>query len=280
MTSALERLSTVAEHLAARCHADFAREVAITGSVGAGLADEHSDLELLFLAEEVPEPDHVRTWLAAEGATDVVVGREGSGVFGWCRVDDVEVEPFWGSIADAETQVETIVRGETVEHGRLAFAHVLLHSATLRSVGTLARLRDRVAVYPEPVRSRLLANAVSTWEIPSPRAGAVLRDDRLAVESYLLHEVRSVLRIVFALNRRWEPPHWKWLAHFGRTLEVAPPELTRRAVAPLVAPNALAAVLAIHELIAETLELAAPEADVEPARRGIALRIAALQGDR
>jgi hypothetical protein len=280
MTTAVERLSGVAEDVAARCPSELGREIAVTGSVGAGLADEHSDLEMLFLADPVPSPDVVRGWLASAGASDVLVGRDGSGVWAWCRLDGVELEPFWGSVAEAEGEVETIVDGDTVEHRRLAFAHVITHSTTVRSTGALARLRRRVAVYPEKLRRRLIADAIATWEIPSPRAGAVLRDDRFAVESYLLDDAQSVLRIVFALNRRWEPPRWKWLTHFAATLEVAPADLARRVVAPLLEPDARAAVLSMQELIAESLELIAAEVDADAARRGMASRVAALAGAR
>ena len=272
----VERLRDVAGRLADACPADLGTEIAVTGSLGAGLADEHSDVELLFLCGDVPTVERVRDWLAAVGATAVLTGDEASGVWAWCRVDGVEVEPVWGRTGGAERELDAILAGEALAHARLAFAHVLVHSEILRTGGLLPRLAGRLQRYPDELARRLIADALAGLEIPSPRLGGALRGDRFSLESRLLNGAERALRIVFALNRRWEPPRWKWLTHYASDLAVAPPRLAERVVAALLEPDAVAAARAVDELLREALALVPADVDVEAARRGTDARLAIL----
>jgi Domain of unknown function (DUF4037) len=272
------RLTAVARRFCTACPAELGGEIAVTGSLGAEIADEHSDLELLFLVDELPREDDVREWLVGLGADDVLVAVEGDGVSGWCRVDDLEIEPFWGSAAEVEREVSAILDGDVTDHGRLALAYVLTHCRILRSDGGLAPWQERLREYPAALQRRLIAAAAAGLEIPSPRLGGALRGDRLAVESFLLADAQRVLRIIFALNRRWEPPRWKWLSHHAETLETAPTALADRVVASLLEPNAVAAVRGMLELLRDALQLVPSEFEVDAARFGIERRLAALPG--
>lgn len=271
-----DHLCAVARSVADRCPPELGHEIALTGSVGAGLADDHSDIELLFLVDSVPAQQRVMAWLASLGATDLLAGPDSSGVWAWCRLDDIELDPFWGRVGEAEAEVAAILRGEVVAHERLAFAHALTHSRVLRTTGVLGALAERLQVYPEHLQRRLIDEAVRGCEIPAAHLGPAVRNDRLAVEGTLLWHAQRVLRIVFALNRRWEPPRWKWSSHYAETLEVAPPRLSERIRAALVEPDSLAAVRAMLELLRDTLELVPASIDVRAARRGIEARLAAV----
>jgi len=275
--SAPARLLSVAERLVEAWPAELGREIAVTGSLGAGVADEFSDVELLLLVDRVPEPASVARWLETVGAVDTLAGSDSSGTWAWCRVDGVEVEPYWGNLGEARDEAAAIASGDVVEHGRLGFAHVATHWIVLRSDGALAELERTLAAYPESLRRRLVEDAVAGLEIPSPRLGAAQRGDRLSVEGFLVANAHRILRLVFALNRRWEPPRWKWATTFAASLELAPDRLGPRLVEPLVEPNALAAVRAMLELLDETLALVPPELDVEAARRGTERRLAAVR---
>jgi hypothetical protein len=272
MTDLLE----LARRLAEECPPELGREIAATGSVGAGLADGYSDVELLFLVDERPSVEAVRTWLESVGATDVLAGEQSGGVWAWCRFGDVEVEPYWDELDRLRGEVDVVAAGETSEHARLALGYVLTHCRPLRAEGPLAELGARLAEYPDALRRRLVEDAIAGWEIPSPRLGPALRGDRFAVEGFLMNDAERVLRIVFALNRRWEPPRWKWLAYHVSTLEVAPPRLAERVVSVLLESDAVLAVARMLELVRETLSLIPDEFDVSAARKGIEARLARL----
>src|SRR5687767_12873061 len=94
-----DELLELARRFADECPPELGREIAVTGSVGAGLADGYSDIELLHLVEERPAVDAVTRWLESLGATDVLAGEAETGVWAWCRFGDAEVEPFWGELA-------------------------------------------------------------------------------------------------------------------------------------------------------------------------------------
>lgn len=271
-----ELLAALAERLAAACPPELGREIAATGSVGAGLADSYSDIELLHLVDELPSERAVRDWLASVGASHVLAGTAGDGVWAWCRFDGVESEPFWDRLDRLRAEVDAVLSGETAEHRRVALAHVLLHCRPLRTEGALEEISARLRAYPETLVRRLVEDAVAGWEIPSPRLGAALRGDRLPVQAFLLDDAQRVLRIVFALNRRWEPPRWKWLGYHASTLDVAPPRLAERITATLLETDAVLAVTRMLELIRETLTLVPDEIDVAPARAGVEARLARL----
>jgi len=278
--AAVERLLDVAQRLADECPQGLGREVAVLGSVGAGLADEHSDLELLFLADDVPKPEAVRAWLGSIGARDAIARRDGESVSAWCRVDGVEVEPYWDAVATEEPEVDAILAGEALDHSRLALAHVLTHCVVLRDAGVIRGLAARLEPYPDDLALRLVEHALEGLDVPSAHPGAALRNDRLAVHHFLELDAYRALRIVFALNRRWEPPRWKWLRHWAADLEIAPPRLAERVEAALVEPDSVAAVRALQELTLEALELLPAAIDASDAKRGVAARLAQLDGVR
>lgn len=271
-----ELLLGLAQRLADACPVELGREIVATGSVGAGLADRYSDVELLHLVDRLPEPDAARAWLESVGGVDVLAGAEADGVWAWCRLDGVEVEPFWGELARLREEVDAVLAGDTTDHVRIALGHTLTHCVPLRTEGLVPEVTQRLADYPRGLGRRLVEDAVTGWEIPSPRLGAAMRGDRLAVEALLINDAHRVLRIVFALNRRWEPPRWKWVGFHAATLEVAPPRVAERITAALLEADAVLAVARMLELVRETLALVPDTVDVGAARAGIDARLARM----
>jgi hypothetical protein len=277
MTGESERLVEVARALERRCPPELASEIAVTGSVGAGFADEHSDIELLLLGETVPDQADVRQWLAEVGATDIAAGAEPSGVWAWARVDGVEIDPWWGTLAEAETEVAAITSGEIVDHRRLAFAHVLLHSVTLRSAGALSALARRCESYPKGLSMRLTDDALTGWRLPTSRIGSAVRGDALAATGFFRAEAMRVLRIVFALNERWEPPRWKWLRAFAHDLDPAPDRLVDRIEEAVRAVDLIHSYRVNAELARDVLDLVPASIDITDARREIEVRLASVK---
>jgi len=277
MTEESQRLLDVARALVARCPIDLGGEVAVTGSVGAGLADKLSDIELLFLVTPVPSVERVQEWLhGVPGADDVMVWSEGGDVSAWFRLGDVEVDPYWGSLDEAVEQVAEITSGAVVEHRRIAFGHVLRHSAFVRTSGVLPELAQRCAVYPVGLKERLIADALWLWAIPAARVGAVVRGDAVEARSWLQRDAEMILRLVFALNEHWEPPRWKWLRMFARDLSITPPRLVERLEDALLTPDLGAASSGLAELALDVLMLLPPNLARKRAQRGLEIRIAAL----
>jgi hypothetical protein len=55
----------------------------------------------------------------------------------------------------------------------------------------------------------------------------IRRDQPLALAMDLLSDVQGILRLLFALNRQWEPD-WKWIAALARRLQHKPDQLVER----------------------------------------------------
>jgi hypothetical protein len=85
----------MASELVRRFPPALGHEVAVTGSVGHGVADEDSDIELNFWVEMLPPRNEWLEWRMAAGATDLVVDAEpietGS-IWVTCRFSGVWVE--------------------------------------------------------------------------------------------------------------------------------------------------------------------------------------------
>jgi hypothetical protein len=93
--------------------------------------------------------------------------------------------------------------------------------------------------------------------------------ERLSLVERLLDDVLRVLRIVYALNRVWEPTT-KRLAARVDSLPVKPDRLAERVEQVLTEPDPLRAALVLSELQADTLALAPGGPNVDRARRWVA----------
>ena len=81
----------------------------------------------------------------------------------------------------------------------------------------------------------------------------------------LLLVTAASLRLLFALNRQWQPD-WKWLPDVTRDLERQPERLVERVEATVVAPALDQRVAAALGLARDVLILAPPRPDIEQAR--------------
>ena len=92
--------------------------------------------------------------------------------------------------------------------------------------------------------------------------------ERLALVEWLVDDAARIVRIVFALNRVWQPT-LKRIADRTATLTVKPDRLAERIAEALTEPESRRALLAMTQLQAETLALAPDGPNVERARKWI-----------
>jgi len=244
-----------------------AEEVVLTGSVSRGVADDVSDIEMLVVAAEqlaLAECfEHARdaglerldTWGAQNTAT--------SRVFGY--FDGVPIELVWWSREHAEASVAALAGGQPS-----SAADALAHGIALRTVGLLDAWQERLRVYPEDVAAARIEEAALTWGGYAPAGILTIArpGERLALVERLLDDALRVLRIVYALNRVWEPTT-KRLAGRVEPLPVKPERLARRIDEALTEQDARRALLVMSELQAEALALAPSGPNVDRARRWV-----------
>src|SRR6266851_371047 len=147
-TAASQTRCQMASELVSRCPRALGHEVAVTGSVGRGVADEDSDIELNLWVEVLPPRNERIEWLEAAGATDVMVDAEpietGS-IWVTCRYSGVWVEAGWQTIDSLEHSLRTILTGAVADHSRLVLAEIVEHAVPLRTSGLLAAWQRELA---------------------------------------------------------------------------------------------------------------------------------------
>ena len=250
-------------------------EVVLTGSVSRGVADEVSDIELLLVTSERLDLDecfeHARRAGLQGLGTWGPQGGETSRVFGY--LEGVPIELIWWSRGVAEAAVAAVLAGEPSGSG-----DALANGVSLRTVGLLGDWQTRLRDYPDSLAAARIEDAALTWGgyAPAGMLTIVRSGERLSFVERVLDDVLRVLRIVYALNRVWEPTT-KRLAIRVEALPVKPERLAARVEEALNEPDLLRAALVLSELQADTLALAPSGPNVDRARRWVDDVIAVLR---
>jgi hypothetical protein len=240
-------------------------EVVLTGSVSRGVADDISDIEMLIVTQGELELGDCFSLAAAAALTGLDTwGRQGvptKRVSGYR--DGVPLELIWWSRAYSETAVDAIFTGDLS-----ATADAIANGVALRTSGLLAQWQERLRHYPDELAGARIEDAALTWGGFTP-AGllTILRPgERLALLERMVDDASRVVRIVFALNRVWQPTN-KRLADRVATLAHKPERLAERIEEALTEPDPRRALLVMTELQADTVELAPDGPNISRARK-------------
>jgi hypothetical protein len=284
-TAESRRRHAIAERLASASPPELADEIALTGSVAMGVADRTSDIELNCWSAELPTVEQRAAWIASVGGADVSMREQpwpDGTLEATFRVDGVWIEAGWMTAARLDETLRGILAAEVVGHDRLQWAWIVGIAVELRSAGLLDRWRDELARYPEPLRDRLIDANTRVWGQPHAMMGRwtnCRRRQPLALTERLTWDAYNLLRLLFALNRRWEPD-WKWLRQVTGDLPIAPERLGERLEWVFEAPALEERVATSLALIRDALALAPSTEGVERARATIeACRLAGPRGD-
>jgi len=240
-------------------------EVVLTGSVSRGVADDISDIEMLIVAQGELDLGDCFSLAAACGLTDLGTwGPQGGPtkrVSGYR--DGAPIELIWWSRAHAETAIDAIF---TVHFS--ATADAIANGIALRTSGLLAEWQDRLRHYPDELANAGIEDAALKWGgFHAAGLLTLLRPgERLALLEWMVDDAVRVVRIVFALNRVWQPT-LKRLADRVAVLSDKPERMAERIEAALTDPDPRRAVLVMTELQLETLSLAPIGPNVDRARK-------------
>jgi predicted nucleotidyltransferase len=281
-TARTRDLRNVAERIAAALP-PVVEEVVLTGSVSRGVADEISDIEMLVVTNKRLGLAECFDHASGVGLVDLdswgVQGTEVSRVFGYR--EGVPIELTWWPRVYAESSVAALLAGE-----QSSAAEALVNGIALRTVGLLDDWQRRLAVYPEALAAARIEQVALAWGGFHPTGFLTLArpGERLALVEYLYNDAVRVLRLVYALNRMWQPTN-KRLADRVRSLPVRPERLAERIEEALSESDPVRAMLVMTELQADTADLAPPGPNVDRARRWLreviqVLRDASVSSER
>jgi hypothetical protein len=238
----------------------------VAGSVGSGLADEFSDLELDCYWTEPPTDEDRRAPIVAAGGQLTDFWDYDPGDAEWSEnylLGRLEVTVSNFAVSSVERFIDAVTEHadtDPVKHMRLA---AILRCRSLHGAGLIADWRDRASRYPDTLVAAMITEALTTDALPGwPARQALLsRGDRIALHELITGVERAVLGAVLAINRVY-PPHRlpKWQRDLLAGLQVTPVALTER-LDRLWAADAAAIELA-EALLTETADLAESAAPV------------------
>jgi len=253
-------------------------EVVLTGSVSRGVADDVSDIEMLIVTPGEPDLDECFSLAAEAGLTDL--GTWGPQGVPTKRVsgyrDGAPIELVWWSRATADAAVDAIF-----DFDRSGTADALANGVALRTSGLLAEWRERLRHYPDELAQKHIEDAALTWGgfAAAGLLTIVRPGERLSALERMVDDAIRVTRIVFALNRVWQPTT-KRLADRLAPLEHKPERPAERIEEALTEPDLRRAVILMTELQADTVALAPDGPNIVRAREWLsdALEILAKEG--
>jgi len=244
-------------------------EVALTGSVSRGVADDVSDIEMLVVTEAQVSLAEAFELARRAGLKD----RDSWGdpstptrrVSGY--LDGQPVETIWWSRDHAEEHFESGASAEAIASG-----------IPLRTSGLLARWQERLREFPEDLAVQHIEAAAERWGgfTPAGLLTIIRPGDRLQLLEWLVDAATRTLAIVYALNRTWQPTT-KRLAARLEPLAVKPDRLAARIEEALTEPDPRRALAVMTELQLDTVRLAPNGPNVDRAQAWLTEGLALLR---
>jgi len=249
---------------------ELGEEIALMGSAGSGHADESSDIDLAIWVEALPLLATIITWLEQIGATHVRHDEEETTenqLRVICQLKRVWLELDFHTRRAYEKTVSQVVAGETLARGQVIHAWNVVWATPLRTKGLLAKWQQQLSDYPDVVRDRLITSSSSFWRYPH-RVEMLWtlahRQALLGLDEWLSADLQDALRILFAINRQWEPD-WKNLGTACHLLTRTPDGLGQRVNDIFSAAHAETRVALAQRLILDILDLVPDQYDVSEA---------------
>jgi hypothetical protein len=268
------RRHDLAKQIAFNCPKEFCAELALTGSTARGLADEDSDLEINLWFAVLPSLEARMAWLEQVGALDIAV-QEGtrSDESYWisCRFGDIDVEVGWQTFEALESLVNRLVSGEITDRKLLSLADLILSAIPLATNGWLPAQQQKLTGYSDAVQAWIVSEAVGLWRSGDRMADArklAARGEKLALVEHLLLDATMTLRLLYAVNRRWEPGR-KWMLSVAQDLPTQPADFLVRLEALFGLPNRV--------MVETAARLASEVLALVPASYDIGETVAALE---
>jgi hypothetical protein len=266
-----QRYSLVSQ-LVETCPEALGEEIALVGSSGWGAAGDDYDLDLEFWVEHMPTPTSCLDWLWQVGAEEFLVQSYLPGELVLVtHYQDVWLDLTWRTYQAVDDTLRKILLGETVDREHFLQAWNVFRARSLRTTGRLENWQRRLAFYPEVVQERIIRVSSDSWRFPHHLEmlwTLAAHHELFSLDRWLSAHLQNGLRILFAVNRQWEPD-WKHLAPASQLLAQAPPQLNERLQHVYEETQPERRITLVLNLVLEILTLVRPPNDVSEAIQNI-----------
>lgn len=239
----------IADGLAARTNL---RASLLAGSVAQGIADEHSDIDLLNYYDDLPDRELFESVLRDVGGERIGdLGDTGGESFAVrYRFEGIEVQTGGALVSDLDGRLARIENGD-VDWVTAKVAMGLLEGVPLFGDELIRRWKSR-ARYPDALRRREVTANLGWFPIWAIDAHLAARDAELFRRQMLLEGAFRVLAVLSAVNRLYFTTFQvkRAGAHIDR-MKVKPERLAERLDSVANAPPSEAAE-ALRTLVGET----------------------------
>lgn len=203
---------------------DLAQEIVLTGSVARNMSDTYSDIEFDLWNEDMPSRAAREGWLTSVGATDIHIRPEpesdGSEVIEF-RFDSFEYELTWQTYKNFRKIIDAKNSGD-IDSDTHTLAWSCYFMQVVKDKKAVKPLIEEMLTYPADLSEKIIFSALDSWYgSVQARASSVTRNERYYSYTTLQKDIQKLIRILYALNRRWEA-YPKWLHHDLHALTVLP----------------------------------------------------------
>lgn len=259
----MDEISSKLLEKAKRCAANIPRSlgsISISGSVSYGRANEYSDIEIDLVGREIPARKEIEEIITDIGGKEIVLEdefeKDGALVseFIW---EDLEFEFVWTTFENILNAINPILEAKSTDHEKLVYIWTINRSIILRDEEVrLKNIKDSVFEYPKGlsekiIRTNLKNRMTSRYGIQS----AIGRKEAFILSERRNELLKSIFRIIFALNKKWEP-YWKWVMTELDDIQMKPKD-TKERIRTVLASDMLKEDnwIELFELYKETLDL-------------------------
>jgi hypothetical protein len=242
--------------------------VLLAGSVGRGIADQFSDIEIDIFWRAPPTEAERRAPIERSGWEPVYSVMDENEWADGFLIAGIKVDTSQFLVATIERWLDDAVDRADIEAEKQVRITAIQHGRPLHGAKLIERWRAKTAAYPLVLAHTMIGEHLNF----RPRYILEMfaaRDDVLILHRDLVDAAQHILDVLMGLNRLYAPhPYHKWLNWEIGQLRIAPPDLNRRLRYTLRA-EPRAAVDQIHRLIEETFALVEqhlPDFDTNAAR--------------
>jgi hypothetical protein len=264
-------------------------DIALIGAAARGVADDYANIELTIWLDELPTAEDCETLLEDAGLeVDHTTLESTASITTRSWFAGILIETAWHTRANVTQQFKALLNAETIDRATLVWVWQIVQAVPLTEAALMRQWQRRLRTYPEALRTALIVDATAAWSEPTwyplsiantavlgERAAARLGGG-MALAGSLHVELERMLRVLFAINRQWEPD-FNWIAYESERLPLKPARMLERMDHVFAKASPIERTHLCLRLILDTLQLVPDTYDVSQARAQVE---AALYPDR